>query len=90
MYRMSEMSMKKRNREIIAALLGQMQERHQKLRVAFNTNHPRSRSAGRCDCGKCKACEDNARWERIFNEKFADPDYYTTRHLTLGSSLAKR
>jgi hypothetical protein len=33
-------------------------------------------------------CADNARWERIFQEKFADPSYYSdpaTRH---GSSLS--
>jgi hypothetical protein len=30
-----------------------------------------------CHCGQCRQCLDNARWERIFAEKFADPDYYT-------------
>ena len=40
-----------------------------------------------CRCGKCSACKDNARWERIFNEKFADPDYYTPRSVPQGSSL---
>ena len=29
-----------------------------------------------CKCGTCQACNDNARWERIFQEKFADPGYY--------------
>jgi hypothetical protein len=36
-----------------------------------------------CRCGQCKWCLDNVRWERIFNEKFADPTYYgrlTVRH----------
>lgn len=36
-----------------------------------------------CQCGKCKRCLDNARWERVFNEKFLDPTYYgrlTVRH----------
>src|SRR5262249_708953 len=37
----------------------------------------RRRAAQRCQCGQCPACEENARWERIFNEKFADPDYYS-------------
>ena len=30
----------------------------------------------RCDsgkCGTCARCLDNAKWDRIFNEKFADP-----------------
>ena len=30
-----------------------------------------------CSCGKCARCVENARWDRIFNEKFADPDYYS-------------
>ena len=30
-----------------------------------------------CKCRKCPQCLDNARWERIFAEKFADPNYYT-------------
>jgi hypothetical protein len=29
-----------------------------------------------CHCGKCHQCIENARWERIFAEKFADRDYY--------------
>jgi hypothetical protein len=28
-------------------------------------------------CGQCPQCLEDARWERIFAEKFADPDYYT-------------
>lgn len=31
----------------------------------------------RCDCGKCRACLDNARWESVFQQKFADPYYYS-------------
>ena len=34
------------------------------------------RSAGRCKCGQCRNCLENARWERIFQEKFANADYY--------------
>lgn len=30
----------------------------------------------RCKCGHCKQCLDEARWDRIFTEKFADPTYY--------------
>lgn len=29
-----------------------------------------------CSCGGCKRCLENAHWERIFQEKFADPNYY--------------
>jgi|HubBroStandDraft_1064217.scaffolds.fasta_scaffold27274_4 hypothetical protein len=39
--------------------------------------HPKSRRAsGRCHCGQCRNCQENARWERIFQEKFANSDYY--------------
>jgi len=41
----------------------------------------------RCACGKCRACIDNARWESVFQEKFADPYYYSLRHPKQGSSL---
>jgi hypothetical protein len=34
------------------------------------------RAAGRCHCGECRNCQENARWERIFQEKFANSDYY--------------
>jgi len=38
---------------------------------------PKSRRAsGRCHCGQCRNCLENARWERIFQEKFANSDYY--------------
>ena len=40
-----------------------------------------------CRCGRCARCLDNARWEQIFQEKFADPDYYNRRWPHHGSSL---
>jgi hypothetical protein len=40
-----------------------------------------------CHCGKCKSCLDNAQWDRIFNQKFADPNYYASRTISHGSSL---
>jgi hypothetical protein len=40
-----------------------------------------------CQCGQCRQCLENARWERIFAEKFADPDYYTGPVVRSGSSL---
>ena len=36
----------------------------------------------------CRACCDNARWERIFQEKFADPSYYSNPTTRNGSSLS--
>lgn len=41
----------------------------------------------RCACGICSRCIENARWDRIFNEKFADPDYYQPQPIRVGSSL---
>jgi hypothetical protein len=41
----------------------------------------------RCHCGQCRQCLDDARWERIFAEKFADPNYYTRRHVRCSSPL---
>ena len=42
-----------------------------------------------CSCGACARCRDNARWERIFNEKFADPSYYGGIKMRQNSSLAR-
>lgn len=36
----------------------------------------RSTPPRRCSCGVCYTCRENARWEQIFQEKFADPTYY--------------
>jgi len=41
----------------------------------------------RCTCGHCRACLDNARWERIFAEKFADPNYYRRHTVSCSSPL---
>jgi len=41
-----------------------------------------------CRCGACKWCIDNARWDRIFNEKFVDHTYYATLPMRRSSSLA--
>lgn len=43
----------------------------------------------RCTCGDCYQCRENARWERIFAEKFADPDYYRRRAHPLKSPLSE-
>jgi DNA-binding CsgD family transcriptional regulator len=39
---------------------------------------PRAPLAARrnCTCGLCPKCRDNARWERIYQAKFEDPNYY--------------
>ena len=41
-----------------------------------------------CTCGACPRCQDNARWNRIFDEKFADPSYYGRVSIRHNSSLA--
>jgi hypothetical protein len=43
----------------------------------------------RCRCGVCAGCKDNARWERIFAEKFADPTYYSGPVIRYESPLHK-
>ena len=49
---------------------------------------PGSKSqARRCRCGNCASCKEDARWERIFLEKFADPEYYSRRLLRYESPL---
>jgi hypothetical protein len=42
-----------------------------------------------CHCGACHSCTENARWERIFNEKFADPTYYKKRGPQFSSPLSE-
>ena len=49
-----------------------------RLRGTQNAVRPANKNRKvRCTCGRCPQCLDNARWERIFAEKFADPEYYT-------------
>ena len=59
--------------------------------VRMDGSQPHERTAARwkprCHCGQCRQCLDDARWERIFTEKFADPEYYTRRHVRCVSPL---
>jgi hypothetical protein len=41
-----------------------------------------------CSCGVCVRCRDNAKWNRIFDEKFADPSYYAGISVRHNSSLS--
>jgi hypothetical protein len=45
-------------------------------RGATNAARQSRRARMRCSCGHCRQCQDDARWNRIFAEKFADPTYY--------------
>lgn len=57
--------------------------------TTYQAPHTSLRS-NRCSCGVCNTCEENARWERIFESKFADPDYYRrSAHILQGSPLGR-
>jgi len=62
-----------------------------RLSVPVETEGRRSgvRQRQYCQCGQCKWCLDNARWERIFNEKFLDPTYYAGLSVRHSSTLAQ-
>jgi len=48
---------------------------------------PTVRRQKNCKCGQCKRCLENARWNRVFEEKFADPAYYGPVKIRHTSSL---
>jgi hypothetical protein len=50
---------------------------------------PHRRGNQYCQCGHCKWCLDNARWDRIYSEKFADPSYYGHIVIRQNSTLAE-
>jgi hypothetical protein len=57
-------------------------------RDAQNAHAPAiRRHKGRCKCGHCRQCLDDARWERIFAEKFLDPNYYSRQTTHMASLL---
>ena len=66
-------------RTLMAAFENPIRQRHASPDVARSAIKERRR---RCRCGHCPQCLDNARWERIFAEKFADPTYYTSGAVT--------
>jgi hypothetical protein len=78
------------NPELIASLLVGEQKRRKatarrgSLESAASHRVPKVR---RCQCGTCNRCVENARWDKIFNEKFADREYYNPRPVHVGSSL---
>jgi hypothetical protein len=73
----------------IAAMLSELQQRQDVVAAPIARQIKRGGLKSRCSCRTCATCADNARWERVFNEKFADPSYYQPRVVTLGSSLAR-
>jgi hypothetical protein len=78
------------SQESILALIrgGGMATRMVRRRGAQDAARPASGGRRtRCRCGRCGQCLDNARWERIFAEKFADPNYYTRHTVHCASPL---
>jgi hypothetical protein len=71
--------------KIIDALRGEVQRRRKSRQTKMPEGKPDRKR--RCLCGICPVCLDNARWEAIFNAKFADPDYYKPRPVRGASSL---
>ena len=65
-----------------------IQSQPAKSLVRNEPSEARPARSRRCTCGICQRCLDNARWERIFNEKFADPSYYGGISVRHHSSLA--
>jgi hypothetical protein len=64
------------NVQLFAATLVAKRSRSNSPEKPVGARFPRQRQSRRCECGICARCRDNARWEIIFNEKFADPAYY--------------
>jgi hypothetical protein len=72
----------------IAALLA-VQKQTQRPQAAPRTRlSARTARRRRCHCGGCFTCQENARWDKIFNEKFADPNYYKPQPVRHTSSLS--
>ncbi len=73
--------------EVIAHLLAEHQapRRSRVMTTPMRSAQPSTRR--RCNCGVCSFCMENARWEKIFKEKFADPNYYKGLPIKFSSPL---
>jgi len=89
MYRSDVVRVELSDSNEIAALLAAQKKQAQRppttprVRLA-----PRTVRRRRCHCGSCYTCQENARWDKIFNEKFADPNYYKPQPVRHTSSLS--
>jgi hypothetical protein len=75
------------NPELIAQLLAEQRAPRRSRLAATPLKPSQPTSKRRCQCGVCHGCQENARWDRIFREKFADPDYYKSIPIKFSSPL---
>jgi len=70
---------------IVASLIGRSMAEQKISGNSSRAHNSRLNRRPKCQCGSCFTCSDNAKWDRIFSEKFEDPNYYKPR-LTWGVS----
>ncbi len=87
MYRTDGLRVELSDSNEIAALLA-AQKQAQRPQATPRTRVSTRSARRRCHCGACSTCLENARWEKIFNEKFADPNYYKPQPVRHTSSLS--
>jgi hypothetical protein len=76
--------------EALLAIHGQHRSPPSRLRgQSLYRGYTRTSAPRRCHCGTCFHCVENLRWEKIFNEKFADPSYYSEREIRHCSALSE-
>jgi hypothetical protein len=49
------------------------------MEASIYDNRPIQLTSPCCRSGKCASCIEDARWERLFQQKLADPHYYSRR-----------
>jgi len=79
----AEHAPRSRQRERLPIAEKMKQKRSAPRRIQSNVRYP-----GPCRCGLCHTCIEYARWERVFNEKFVDAQYYGGLRLSHRSPLA--
>ena len=87
MYRNDGLRVELSDSKEIAALLA-AQQQMQRPQTQQRTRVGVRAARRRCHCGACSTCQENARWDKIFNEKFADPNYYKPQPVRHTSSLS--
>ena len=88
MYRSDVVRVELSDSKEIAALLAAQKQAQRPQPTPRTRMAPRTARRRRCHCGACYTCQENARWDKIFNEKFADPNYYKPQPVRHTSSLS--